>query len=308
MEKMSKADFERAEMFICEHGRELDQAVFQHHFRAGSSTDVLECLEAFQNPDGGFGHGLEPDLRAPASSAIATTHGFEILRDVSAPTDEPMVRRAIDYLLNEYDEERGVWPIIPAQAEAAAHAPWWTYAESDKNFGGFTLNPRAAIAGYLWDYAELVPNTMLEQVTQAVLSTAASIPGEIGMHDLLCVITLAESKNLPDQYGGKLMARLEKSIPDVVEDDPARWTGYCLRPLDVARAPGALLATVVGRKPIDAHLDYLLETQLDDGSWPLAWSWEEIDAEAWRQAEQDWKGYHAVHNLRTLCAYGRIVA
>ena len=62
----------------------------------------------------------------------------------------------------------------------------------------------------------------------------------------------------------------------------------------------------MGRSAIDAHLDYLLETQLDDGSWPLTWSWDFVDAQAWAQAERDWKGLMIVNQLISLKAYGRL--
>ena len=53
-------------------------------------------------------------------------------------------------------------------------------------------------------------------------------------------------------------------------------------------------------------VDYLIAQQLADGSWPLAWSWDFVDAGAWAQAEKDWKGHLAVANLRLLGAFNRL--
>jgi hypothetical protein len=92
-----------------------------------------------------------------------------------------------------------------------------------------------------------------------------------------------------------------------VTTDPAAFAQYQLLPLDVAPAPDALLAPAAERSAVDAHLDYLIDTQLPDGSWPLPWSWTFVDEAAWAQAEQDWKGAMVVNRVRTLAAYGRVV-
>ena len=48
----------------------------------GKGLAVMVALIAFQNPDGGFGHGLEPDTRSPASSGIASSIGSLAIRSV----------------------------------------------------------------------------------------------------------------------------------------------------------------------------------------------------------------------------------
>jgi hypothetical protein len=56
-----------------------------------------------ENPDGGFGHALEPDLRTPASSALATSVAFQVLAEVGAPADHPLVLGGLAYLLASYE-------------------------------------------------------------------------------------------------------------------------------------------------------------------------------------------------------------
>ncbi|MCR3905876.1 MAG: hypothetical protein NUK62_02435, partial [Tenericutes bacterium] len=55
---------------IYHYGRPLEEARVKHLFFEGPANDVLKELSRFQNPDGGFGHGLEPDLWNPNSSPI----------------------------------------------------------------------------------------------------------------------------------------------------------------------------------------------------------------------------------------------
>ena len=73
MNRLSRADFDRAKRFISAHARPLDRSLFVYHFQSGPADDVMAELVRFQNEDGGFGRGLEPDFRLGASSALATT-------------------------------------------------------------------------------------------------------------------------------------------------------------------------------------------------------------------------------------------
>ena len=74
---LSRDRFEAAHRFVLENGRPLDGALVNFSLGQGTAEAVMVALIAFQNPDGGFGHGLEPDMRSPASTAIATASSSE---------------------------------------------------------------------------------------------------------------------------------------------------------------------------------------------------------------------------------------
>jgi len=152
MKRFTQNAFSRAKHFIATHGRELDRNLLAYLFEDGRQDQVIEALGAFQNPDGGFGNALEPDIRASASSAVATQQAFDYLRLAGVDESERLVRQGVEFLLNNFDQDRRVWPIIPPEVEDATHAPWWSYEESDENFGGFRANPTAALAGHLHRY------------------------------------------------------------------------------------------------------------------------------------------------------------
>jgi hypothetical protein len=311
MKMISREAFAAARNYIMIRARPLDQARFRYHFEGGDSTAVVQALAAFQNEDGGFGHGLEPDLRTPASSAIATATGLAILREVGPAAAERLVAGAVRYLLDTYDDAGQVWPIVPPAVEDAPHAPWWNYAESASSFDGFRINPRASLLGHLYHFAagQKPVAGVLASAGPSLLNHVASTPDdELGMHDLLTLTELAEADNVPDAIRRPLIDRLRRVVGQVVETDPARWAEYTLRPLQVAPSPDSLLASAVPRPAVDANLDYAIEGQAADGSWDLPWSWDFVDAAAWAQAERDWKGFHAVNYLRAFAAYGRLAA
>ncbi|MFB5759843.1 hypothetical protein [Paenibacillus medicaginis] len=71
MELLTRSEFERAAAFMKHEARSLERALFEYEFESGSFHAVLTELKIYQNEDGGFGNGLEPDLRCPESSALA---------------------------------------------------------------------------------------------------------------------------------------------------------------------------------------------------------------------------------------------
>jgi hypothetical protein len=306
MKQLASARAAVAKRWLYTHGRPLDQRLYEYLFEGGPAAAVIAALAAYQNASGGFGHGLEPDLRTAASSVIATTQAFAVLRQVGATAGEPMVQQGIGYYLTTLEPDPLRWPIVPPAVEDAPHAPWWSYAESERTFGGFGLNPTADVVGHLWDYPELSPPALRARALYAVLGRLERLADPVEMHDLLCLLRLAEARHLPAEVRPLLEANLQRAIPAIVSLDPASWAQYGLTPLQVAPAPEARFASTLRREAVEAELDQWVETQLPDGSWPLAWHWAQVDAAAWEQAACDWKGRQIVERLVTLAAYGRL--
>lgn len=303
---LSRAAYERAARFMHENARPLEKALFQYHFERGSRTSVLAAMVPYQNPDGGFGHGLEPDIRAPVSSVIATVTALDILRRIRADEDTPGLPAALAYLVETYDVERERWPIVPPEVEDAPHAPWWNFADSEENFRGFWANPRASVVAYLQQFSRLTPSPFGESVRQAAIEDLMRYSQRMEKHDLLCFIDLMETENLPREQYESIVDKLRRALPHSLELDPAKWGGYGLRPLQAIYYPGSPLAGVIDPEIIDANLDYEIETQENDGSWAPNWSWDFIDAGEWAKAEREWRGILTLRQLKTLRAYSRI--
>jgi hypothetical protein len=306
MKTLTPAGFNRARGMIVAWGRPLDQARFDCRFAYGPCRNVYLALAEYQNPDGGFGNGLEPDLRTEASSAIATLTALRIARDYAIPPDQPVIGRATDWLVAHYDDTRDVWPIVPPAVDGAPHAPWWTYATTEDAFGSFLVTPTIAIAAHLRVFSRTVPPAFLARLDEVVHARLDETGVDMTMFDIQSWLDLAAVAEPP--LRDRIVDALRAAVPRVVQTDPAAWATYGLTPIDVAPTASSPLASALPPGVIDAYLDHLVDTQHLDGSWPLTWSWGQLDPQTWRDVEQDWKGSRAVDILAALTEWGRIAA
>jgi hypothetical protein len=304
---MSQDSFQNAKSFIIEHGRKLDQRLFEYHFENGSRELVIEALTDYQNEDGGFGQALEPDLRTPLSTVSTTVQGLFILRDVGATFDEPLVQKTMRYLLNMYDEENSVWPIVSREALDAPHACHWDDI-LEKEFDDFFINMRAGLANHLWFYNEIVPKGFAEKITEEAINAFRTISDDqLGwIFNLWSYKGLMNTKGLPEFYHNELFEKLNRVIPQLISDNPKDWTMMSVSPLNMAPSPESPIASIIDPDLIQVNLDHDIETQLPDGTWALDWSWEQDDPINWKIAEKEWKGHLAIGKLKMLRAYGRI--
>ncbi len=301
MKLLSEPGQAKAKATIFEVGRPLEQALYEYHFANGSAEAVCAALSAFRNDDGGFGHALEPDLRLPDSSALATTFALETLSAIEATEGHSMVRGAISYLSATIDDESGAWPIIPANADDAPHAPWWVY---DGDMSAHLANPRAEILGYLHTYSRLAPHDLIARLDEAVLSHLKEHAGSMVHHDLLCYVRLAECDSLPPGMREEVVRTLGPALEREAATDPAAWGSYGLMPLDVAPSPNSPFASMFA-DAVSVQLDYEID-RLEGAGWAPNWSWGEAYPEAFEQAARDWTGVFTLSRLRSVHLYGRL--
>ncbi|MCP3985256.1 MAG: hypothetical protein GY723_12775 [bacterium] len=304
MKKLDARSFERARAYLLDHGRPVDRALFLAEFEGRNGRDVLSELAAYRNSDGGFGNALEPDLRLPLSSALATATAFYFLRAVHATGDEPLVRGALDYLMARYDPERPGWRDVPAEANAHPHAPWWERADSG-TLGPEDVwgNPDADIIAFFHEHAEQIPAALLETLTSLALEQLQKIPGAPPPYVSLCYLRLGAVA--PGEVRAAIETRLHSDARRILDLDPATLASNHFPVWWLAESPEAWLAESLAGE-IEASLDGEIERQSEQGYWEPRWSWGPAYPEAWQQALRDWRGHEALHTLQALRAYGRI--
>jgi hypothetical protein len=288
---MTDDTFTRARDFLLREGRLLDRRLFATLFEGADPSGVVDVLRGYQNPDGGFGHGLEPDKRCPDSLPIDVEKAFSAMA-TAGRHDETMVRRACDWLASVAAPDGAValsFPVMEGYPRAE-HWSEWTYAP------GF--NPTAGLAGLLHRMA--IDHPWLDRATDwcwAALDRAVDDGFPEDVHAMAEAMVFLE--HVPDR------PRAETFIPKVGEWLPKlNWykadaadPGYGVTPLDLAPTPDSLWHRLFAAGVVEGHLKRLRGEQQPDGGWPITWE------PPGMASTLEWRGIETLRALRILAAY-----
>ncbi len=304
--KLSVNRWLAARNFLFERARPLEQAHYAWRFEGGDPQAVFVALAAFQNPDGGFGRGLEPDLMMDDSSVLATSRAMQTLRALGAGADHPLVQGALAFLRTLWDPNRERWPFIPFNTDEAPHAPWWTDSpDHDDQFGGYLINPRLELLGYLWDWGAAHDRPWLDALTNRAIEHLESLARPLAQDEVHVCVRFSETAGAPASMRARVVEAVTRQLPASVAWDPDAWAEYALQPLAVAHAPESPFAPALAQL-LPANLDYRLATQREDGAWHPTWSWFGTYADAWPTSCEAWKGVLTLEALQQLTEWGRV--
>jgi hypothetical protein len=287
--------FAAGDGFLLRQARLLERRLFAACFLGAPAAGVADALRGYQNDDGGFGHGLEPDKRCPASLPIDVETAFQALATAGGAIDRAMVLRACDFLAATAAEARAggavplAFPVIESYPRAA-HWAEWTYQPG--------LNPTAGLVGLLYQLG--VEHPWMTQAARYCWQQVESGGGMDGAHTLSEVLVFLEHTPERDR-ADRCAAGLARHLAEVpgLHLDPAA-PGYGLTPLHLAPAADSRWRALFTDAQIGAHVDHLQRSQQPDGGWAITW---EPPSEA---AALEWRGIVTLGALRTLTSYGRL--
>ena len=292
--------------FVRQTARPLDVALLDHALGETGPEPALLALCEFQNPDGGFGGGLESDMQGSASTAIATSVALRLLLRLGATDRQPMVAAALGWLAQTLDRDRGVWWIVGPGNGHAPHAPWWAWSEdaigSDNLAGaklGFAFNPTAELLAQLYAWRDAAAPGVIEITEARFRRTLAETNVIESAYDLKCAARLAEISAAPDDLRAKTEQLVRRSI-DVHDPDDEH-----LSVLELSPTPTGLFADAISDR-LESAIERLIAGQQDDGGWALFWDWSFVDAKAWVKAKRDSRSWLTREAVEALRAWGRI--
>lgn len=294
MDAMTSPDIDitAARRFLAASGRVLDQRRFERMFAGGRAGYVRDAVAAYRNPDGGFGHALEPDGRCPGSQPLAVEFALETLDEADA-WDDGLARGALEWLEASAPEEGGA-VFVADNISGWPHAPWWVPEDGGPAF----VITTGLLAGTLHRRGARHP--WLDRATRLIWARLAELD-QAGPYELRAAAYFLD--NVPDRARAIAMIdRLAPLItsPDVVTLDPGA-AGEIHTPLDFAPRPGSLARRLFEPAVIEACLDQLAGAQLGDGGWTVNWpAWSPV-------AAAEWRGSMTVSALARLRANGRRV-
>jgi hypothetical protein len=286
-------DLPAAVSFMAAHGRVLDRRRLQLLLGDGHPDALVAALDAYRNPDGGYGWGLEADLRAAESQPGAALHAFEVFEDI-APVTSPRAAQLCDWLAAASLPDGGLPFALPV-SDAAGVAPFWAQADQAASSIQITAYVAAvahrvaahdpAIAGHPW----------LAEATRFCLTQIADMDESAHALELLAAVSFLDAAHDTEPAASGLLDHLGGLLPD----DGALHVGggteeETVRPLDFAPHPDRPVRRLFDPGAISADLRRLVDDQQDDGGW-------RVDFTNYSPAAAlEWRGYMTVRAVSIL--------
>ena len=283
-------DLDAATNFLTTHGRLLDRRRLELLLGRGAAEAVRAALAAYGNADGGYGWGLEPDLRVPGSQPAGALHAFEILAETGGGGEE--IRALCDWLAGASLAD-GALPFALPDPFPAGFSPVW----ADADHGTSSLHITAAVCEAAHRVPAAAGHPWLERSTGYCVAAIRAEPPQ-------SAYTLKFCLGLLDAIGA------EDDLADLADHLPRSGTtpvagglaDEALHPLDFSPRPGRPLRDRIAPEAIAADLDRLASGQQDDGGWT-------IDFRPGSPiAALEWRGLFTVQAIATLRAHDRVAS
>lgn len=292
---MARMNIDRAAAadFMATHARVLDRRRFELRDGQTDPSAVLAAVDGYRNPDGGYGWGLEPDLRSPESQPGAAHHAFEVFGEI-APATAPQASSLCDWLDSVTLPDGGLPMALPVRLTAGS-GPWWKAADPSESSLQITAVTAAAAQRVAAHDPAVAAHPWLERATRYCLKAIEATDQAPSAYVLAFSIHLLDAVHDSHPEAAALLRELGKHVPT---DGRVRVQGgtedEMLHPLDLAPYPDRPARDPFSAEVIAADLERLAALQQEDGGWI-------VDFLAISPAGSlDWRGYATVRALDIL--------
>ncbi|BBM87159.1 hypothetical protein [Candidatus Uabimicrobium amorphum] len=286
-------DIQKIENYIEVNARKLDLMLYHYFFKGGTTSAVIQELKNYQNEDGGFGHGLEPDVQAKESSVLATSIAFQYLTAAKVSRDEIMVKKGLKYLADNYNKEKQAWFNLTKPCMDSPRAPWWNYEKQfDSEQWG---NPTAEILGYFIMYQP--ESNLLEDLKDKAIHRLNEIK-KPEFHEIMCFTRLYEMSGT--EFQKKVFSQLSELINRTIDKNVSNWGNYSATPFSYINSHQSPLFSIFDSSLINADLERVKNSIVNGDHWEPRWDWGDLNPNVWLKAKRDWIGKLTVESVAIL--------
>ena len=282
---------ERAREFVYTNARQIERARFEILFDGASPERLDAALAAYRNPDGGFGHALEPDLRTPASQPLHTETALIALMNAGVKRRE-IADESCRFIAGIATADGATPAFLPGALDYPA-APHW-----QAGFGAVpTLERTLGMAALLAWHGSRHPwlGGAIEQCTGFLADARIDEAHHLRYAFMFASIVLKGAARADALK--RLRAMLDSADFYVAETPVER---YGVTPLQFVATPDDPARAVFDDTLLERHLDDLAASQRDDGGWPIYFQ------PPGEGAAIEWRGIWTLDALTTLRAWGRL--
>lgn len=275
-------DLTAAASFVATHGRALEWRRFR-----GAGAEA--ALDAYRNPDGGYGWALEPDLRSTTSQPVAAMHALEVMAEARDPSDRPV--RLCDWL-GRHTRPDGGMPFALPFTDTAGSAPHWIGADPAVSSLQMTAQLAAQAHRLARHHSGVAGHPWLASATTYCLDAIAALTDAPSAYELMFALHFLDAVLPARPDAGPLLDRVAGFVrtdgPTPIEGDEV------LHPLDFTPHADAPSRTRFDRDAIAADRRRLAGQQQPDGGWTVSFpSYSPA-------AALEWRGYVTVQAVATL--------
>lgn len=294
---LTRSQFLKARDFVLTNARMIERRLFEFHFANGTAEAVFHSVYAYRNPDGGFGHGLEPDTASPESQPLFGIMALELLDEVGYLSKEIILKDFMPYFEQITTEKGG----IPWMFRPKSEYPCEEHFKTVKEWAA--LSTTAPLLGMLEKYNVHIP--WMKKAEAFVWSEFERIQDKHAFC-YLCVprwmLFLEHTKSRTKAK--KTINHLNNWITNnkiICEDKTDEGWGLYGKPnrLNYASSPQSRFYTLFTKEAIAAELDELIHRQKEDGRWD---TWYGIS----EGTKLEWAGIQTLSVLKLLKNYDSI--
>ncbi len=267
---MSNLDFGIIQNWMHRNARELDLNIWKCLFENGSPEEVANTIHLYQNEDGGFGKGIDPDNWNINSTPYACIYAIETLCIVGFHDMKHPVYQGIKKYLETTDIEQ--WIFTVSSNQDYPHASFYNYSEEyNKNE---SLGVVISLSAFVLEHMENTP--IYQIVTQRLDSYIEKIYdnnlGDMGPASYIILIDTMQKMKIKGYDYDELQYRLSEIVNQKMQKDEKQWDNYGYRPSDFIKSKDSYF--LKGNEEIvRKECEFLKRTLPINDVWPVSWCW-----------------------------------
>lgn len=153
MKKLSFKKYQEIRAWVYRTARPIDLFLWEYYFENGSKEAFLKVFSFYQNEDGGFAYGLEPDCWNPNSSPYMTNWwNASSLEDILTDAKHPIILGILKYLESGAYLSGDEWSWSIPSNNDYPHAPWLAY--SSENNRSYNISVTGRLVAFILIYAD----------------------------------------------------------------------------------------------------------------------------------------------------------
>ena len=275
----------------------IERRLFEFHFENRNKDGVFHAVYAYRNPDGGFGHGMEPDTASPESQPLFSIMALETLDEIGCLNKEIILDDFMPYFESITTDKGG----IPWMLRPKSNYPCAEHFKTVKEWAA--LSTTAPLLGILEKYQIDIP--WMQKAEEFVWGEFERIK-ERHVFCHLCVprwLTFLTNTKSSDKAQGTIKNLKNWILTDgvICKDKSDEGWGLYGKPhsLNYAQSTESILYSLFDKETVESDLNELIKRQKEDGRWD---TWYGIS----EGTKLEWAGIQTLWTLKTLKNYRRI--